>query len=467
MSGEDFIFAMVVFFIGIAMLMWIITELVKMIVYLAKLFWKGLKLLFSFITRILYWIFIAPWYYIFIYPFYRLFFYPSEIIVEKGLYDFSQITPKERHAHKRINVKYRLVNLFRKRYGIERRYKVKLGNDINILTHACTKEEKAYTVYMGFESSYSSKDCTFLFSKVQKGIPGYIIKPLVNSFNEETAYIDELTDALKFEDITSSYFMNKYPYLASLLMSTNIKRYDIPFLTFYDGMLSIVNPIPTFNAQKAIKNNDFSSSVILNAVNKTFEICECANHEYGKLIKEYNGRKQLKVKTYQKKKEGEWLKDAASIALKLGCKLLVSAAAGMVGANIDLDIPWGDDNLGDSLDYDINSLMNNMDSSESYYDNYDSQDLSYIYDISEIDQNITNYDESNITFGSQKSDDEWAEYYSNKADHALEQEQWHYDRAAKASENGDETAAKDHIARAKAWHSDAEKYLGSAKIYKK
>ena len=123
MSGEDFIFAMVIFFIGIAMLMWIITELVKTIVYLAKLFWKGLKLLFSFITRILYWIFIAPWYYIFIYPFYRLFFYPSEIIVEKGLYDFSQITPKERHAHKRINVKYRLVNLFRKRYGIERRYK--------------------------------------------------------------------------------------------------------------------------------------------------------------------------------------------------------------------------------------------------------------------------------------------------------------------------------------------------------
>ena len=112
-------------------------------------------------------------------------------------------------------------------------------------------------------------------------------------------------------------------------------------------------------------------------------------------------------------------------------------------------------------------LMNNMDSSESYYDNYDSQDLSYIYDISEIDQNITNYDESNITFGSQKSDDEWAEYYSNKADHALEQEQSHYDSAAKASANGDETAAKDHIARAKAWHSDAEKYLRSADIYKK
>ncbi len=341
-----------------------------------------------------------------------------------------------------------------------------MGNDINILTQECSKEKGVYTVCMNFENSYSSNNCTLVFSEIKKNIPGYIITPLIKSFNKEAAYIEELTQALRFEDITSSYFLNKYPYLSSLLIATQIKRYDIPFLTSYKGTLSIVNPIHCFNAKRAIQNNDFSSFAILNAVNKSFEICEYSNQEYGNLIKQYIDGCQSTVKKHQKKRDDEWFKGAAIIALKMGCKLLVSAAAGMIGANIDFDISLEENDLRESQDFDINSLTNNIDCCESFYGNYDAQDLSYIYDIPEIDQNLTIYNESNISFESKATDKNWAEYYLDKADKAYEQEQWHYDRAAQASENGDEAAAKDHIARAKSWHKDAEKFLRSAKLYK-
>ena len=69
-------------------------------------------------------------------------------------------------------------------------------------------------------------------------------------------------------------------------------------------------------------------------------------------------------------------------------------------------------------------------------------------------------------FDSEKSNKEWFQYYTDKADHAFDQERIHLESAAKASERGDENAAKDHLARAKSWHSDAEKYLRSAKLYK-
>lgn len=69
-------------------------------------------------------------------------------------------------------------------------------------------------------------------------------------------------------------------------------------------------------------------------------------------------------------------------------------------------------------------------------------------------------------FDSENSNKEWFQYYTDKADHAFDQERIHMESAAKASERGDESAAKDHLARAKSWHSDAEKYLRSAKLYK-
>ena len=69
-------------------------------------------------------------------------------------------------------------------------------------------------------------------------------------------------------------------------------------------------------------------------------------------------------------------------------------------------------------------------------------------------------------FDSEKSNKEWFQYYTDKADHAFDQERIHMESAAKASERGDESAAKDHLARAKSWHSDGEKYLRSAKLYK-
>lgn len=69
-------------------------------------------------------------------------------------------------------------------------------------------------------------------------------------------------------------------------------------------------------------------------------------------------------------------------------------------------------------------------------------------------------------FDSEKSNKEWFQYYTDKADHAFDQERIHMESAAKASDRGDESAAKDHLARAKSWHSDAEKYLRSAKLYK-
>lgn len=71
------------------------------------------------------------------------------------------------------------------------------------------------------------------------------------------------------------------------------------------------------------------------------------------------------------------------------------------------------------------------------------------------------------TFKGKKTDEEWFNYYIKKANEATNNEKWHYDRAEKASANGDEKAAKDHIERARSYHSDAENYMRSAEIYKK
>lgn len=88
---------------------------------------------------------------------------------------------------------------------------------------------------------------------------------------------------------------------------------------------------------------------------------------------------------------------------------------------------------------------------------------------SEETGNMNLREDNDIAFkgiDTEKSNKEWFKYYTDKADHAFEQEKIHLDSAEKASARGDETAAKDHIARAKSWHSDAEKYLRSAKLYK-
>lgn len=72
----------------------------------------------------------------------------------------------------------------------------------------------------------------------------------------------------------------------------------------------------------------------------------------------------------------------------------------------------------------------------------------------------------NLSVKGGKTNEEWFDYYSDKADEAFEKEDWHYDRAEKASARGDEEAAKDHIERAKAWHDDGEDFLKTARIYK-
>ncbi len=400
MSIEEILFAIVVFFAGVAMAIWAIKTAVEGIIWLAIYIWRGIKFVVRFILRVLYWIFIAPWYYVFIWPFYRLLIKPSECIIEDGLFNLSVITPKERCAKRKINFKYRINHIFRGNYNNERRYKIKIGEVIYIMTQEFYKDNNVCVVNCTFENDTVFFKCTILFSHVKKNNPGYVLLPLIS--NKEDFDVEELAKVLRYKDITSTSFMRNYPYFASLLMATYAKKYDQPFLSSLFGSLFIAIPIHSFNVSRAVRNNDFSSPVILNAINTGVEICNNVNQEYPRLVNMvYNKHRSYASK--QNKADYEWLKNVANIALKVGCKLLVFAAGAMVGACADVDISIGDCDFGDSDLGDDNSLGDNtyMNDSEhhiSYYDNYTPQDVSYINNIHDMDQSIDYYDESYISF---------------------------------------------------------------------
>ena len=67
----------------------------------------------------------------------------------------------------------------------------------------------------------------------------------------------------------------------------------------------------------------------------------------------------------------------------------------------------------------------------------------------------------------ENADQEWYDYYNNKVKKALEEENYHIKKAQDALHREDQSGYKDHMDRAKSYHSDAESFKRSRDIYKK
>ena len=84
-------------------------------------------------------------------------------------------------------------------------------------------------------------------------------------------------------------------------------------------------------------------------------------------------------------------------------------------------------------------------------------------------ESSSSVDMSHPSFGSKdinKENKEWAEWHTDKAKEAYDQEAYHMKRAEEAAKRGDDNAMKDHVARAKSWHNTAKDHADTAKIYK-